>query len=146
MIHSRELFSPTMEYALLANRVVSALMMKETDHQERLQALDEAARFIETMLKAEDFGRSLQISDDSYNSALAYSEGIQALKFVLPGPVEREGPNPTQLVNDLLSTARKLHQGEGVSDAAQEQLALFFKSVRDSSLESGDLVVERVRT
>src|SRR2546425_11448195 len=131
MIQSRELFSPTLEYALLANRVVSALKVNETDSDERFQALDEAAGFLETMLRAADFGKSLQISDDSYKSALAYTEGIQALRFSLPRTVNTN-PDPDQLVNELLSTAKKLRKGEHVPEYAQNNLALFFRFVRDS--------------
>jgi len=144
MIQSRELFSANLEYALLANRVLSALTMKETDQDERLQALNEAAQFLGTMLRAEDFGKSLQISDDSYKSALAYSEGIQALRFSIPHAADAANPDLNQLVKELLVTAKKLHEGQGVAHEAQDQLALFFKSVRDSSLESGGMVIEKV--
>jgi hypothetical protein len=144
MIQSRELFSTNLEYALLANRVLSALAMKDIDQDERRQALDEATQFLEIMLKAEDFGRSLQISDDSYKSALAYSEGIQALRFSIPHAADADNPDLNQLVNQLLVTAKKLHEGQGVADEEQDQLALFFRSVRDSSLESGGLVIEKV--
>jgi hypothetical protein len=133
-----------MEYALLANRVVSALTMEDTDHSERSEALDQAMEFIETMLRAEDFGKSLQISDDSYKSALAYSEGLQALRFSLPAGLDPNGQDPNLMVSELLSTAKRLRHGEGVANAALDQLSSFFRTVRDATLESGRVEIEKV--
>jgi hypothetical protein len=133
MIRSREVFSPMLEHALVANRVLSSLSQNQTDDQESRQAFEDAIDFLRRMRQGQEIASSMMISDQSYHDALAYEEGIKA--FDLSSPQE-PNPDSTKYIAALEQTAALLHAGKGVDAEARAQLKRFFSAVREVALKA----------
>jgi hypothetical protein len=144
MIRSREVFTPALDHALLANRVVSVLEHPQTtDATEQRQVFNRCLNFIEMMLKGHDFSQSLQVSDDSYREAQAYGEGVRALRLTV-GTTYDENSDPGSFLRSLASTAKKLSEGENASEPEIAPLLGFFRSVRALSMNENRDPLERV--
>jgi hypothetical protein len=132
MIRSREVFSPMLEHALVANRVLASLKKNQMDEELR-QALEDAILFLQRMLQGQKIVTSMTISDNSYHDALAYEEGIKA--FDLSSPDEAD-PDSRRVIGELEKTASEIRDGKDVDAAARSRLQDFFSAVRQVALRA----------
>jgi len=142
MIRSREVFSPMLEHALVANRVVSCLRQGEVNTEECRQALGDAIQFLNRMLNGQALSNSMTIHDDSYQNALAYEEGVKAFSVFLPLIAAEES---VKFIRSLEETASALKDGSEVSAESREQLERFFWAMREITLKAEAKPVEEAK-
>jgi len=146
MIHSREVFANSLDHALLANRVVLALDKIQTSGAaaNEQEALNDAVNFLELIQKGKDFTSTREISEDSYQAALAYGEAIKAIEQLPPEERKADGDSARVLQN-LMSFASALRESRTVSEGDLQALTGFFRRVRDITISAGDRKSEIVK-
>jgi hypothetical protein len=141
MIRSREVFSPLLEHALVANRVVSCLKRGQFNNESR-QAFADAIEFLNKMLHGHQQTNSLTINDDSYQNALAYEEGVKAFGAFLPVTADSDSG---KFIKTLTETAAALEAGNEVPQEARDRFEKFFVAVRDITLKAESKPLEEAR-
>jgi O-succinylbenzoate synthase len=141
MIRSREVFSPLLEHALVANRVVSCLKRGQFN-KESQQAFADAIQFLDKMLHGHQQTSSLTINDDSYQNALAYEEGVKAFGSFLPLMADSDS---VKFIKALTETATALEAGNEVSQDSRDRFEKFFAAVRDITLKAESKPLEEAR-
>ncbi len=142
MIRSREVITPSLEHALVANRVLAALASNDLNSEETQEAINDGLGFLKSMITGKEATTSRSVAADSYRAALAYGEGLRAFELVaIQGGGNTE---PTVYLNALIDTASALSKRGHVDQTAIEGFTSFFKTVRDIAFASGQLQVERV--
>src|SRR5262249_52263592 len=142
MIRSREVFSPLLEHALVANRVLSCLRHDDVKNEECRQALDDAIQFLNKMLNGQSVSTSMTIRDDSYQNALAYEEGMKAFSMFLPPAAAGDS---VRYIRTLEQTASALKEGTAVSAESRGRLEQFFFAMREIKLKAEAKPVEEIK-
>src|SRR5712671_4700330 len=145
MIRSREAIPASLEHALVANRVLAALASKDLTSQEAQDAVEDGLQFLTSVLEGGRLATSRSVQVNSYKSALAYGEGVKA--FELVGYQQGQSEDPTPYLEALLKCASALREHANVNDKndkAVQELASFFRTIRDIALASTERAVERV--
>ena len=133
MIRSREVFSPMLEHALVANRVLASLKSNQLNDELR-EALNDAIDFLRQMRKGQKIASSMTISDDlSYRYALTYEEGLKAFDLSWP---QEPNPDSVRFITDLEQTASGIRDGKNVDLQARNRLEQFFSAVREVALKA----------
>jgi len=145
MVESREILPTSLDHALLANRVVSVLsqVVRGRHVPDKTSAMDEALRFLRFIEKGKRSTENREVSQDSYEAALAYGEAIRALGLQLPPP------EPTtdfgEFLDRLIGITIELRDDKEVDKTEVDSLAKFFKTVRDITFGSRQARIEIVK-
>ena len=151
MIRYREVLPASLTHALLANRMVSALGQAQRDQQSvDEQVIGEGILFLQTVLQGREFTKSLSLSEDAYQAALAYGEAIPAIE-ALSGQINQNinvpGRDPDRIdhiLRSLLGIAEDVRDKRDVGPDALRVLDLFFTIVAESAMASRKPRVEKV--
>jgi hypothetical protein len=138
MLQSREIFPTSLEHALLANRIMSVLkeVARGKDVPGKTEALEDALKFLRFIEKGRKSTEAREVSEDSYQAALAYGEAIKALE-ILP-----ERTDVGKFLGYLIDVLTKLHDNKAVEQPAFESVSMFFRGVRDITLGRGRRRIE----
>jgi len=142
MIQSREVITASLEHALVANRVLAALASGNFASQDAQDAVEDGARFLNSMIAGWQATNSRSVSPDSYGAALAYGEGVKA--FQLVAFPRDENAEPVIYLRSLIEIASALGKNAQVDQTAVEKFTSFFRTVRDLAFASGEPQIERV--
>jgi|SRR5580692_1767984 hypothetical protein len=140
MIKSREVIPPSLEYALVANRVLAALASNDLGSREAKDAVNDGLQLLNSMIEGQQLTALRTVSADSYQAALAYGEGVRALEIHYRG----SGSEPIVLLRELVDVASSLRENQRVEEDAILEFKSFFQAVRDVALASGEGPIERV--
>jgi len=139
MIRSREVIPPSLEYALVANRVLAALASNDLASREAKDAVDDGLQLLNSMIAGQQLTALRTVSADSYQ-ALAYGEGVRALEIHYRG----RGSEPIVLLRELVDVASSLKENRHVEEEAIREFKIFFQSMRDIALASSEGPLEKV--
>jgi hypothetical protein len=140
MIRSREVFPQLLEHALVANRVVSCLKQKHPEPDDARLAFEGAILFLNRMLQGQELSTSMTISDDSYQNALAYEEGVKAFSMFLPMAGTEDS---VKFLRALGDTAVALKEGKLVETELREKFERFFMAIREFALTAESKPLEK---
>lgn len=140
MIRSREVIPASLEHALVANRVLAALVANDLTSQEGQDAMQDGLHFLQSMLEGLRLTTQRSVEADSYRAALAYGEGVRA--FYSGAYQQGDNDDPAAYLRELVKAASALQHG--ADDKAVQDLASFFRTIRDIALASTERPVERV--
>lgn len=142
MIKSREVIPASLEYALVANRVLAALASNDLASRETKDAVNDGLQLLNSMIEGQQLTALRTVSADSYQAALAYGEGVRALEIHYRG--RASGSEPIVLLRELVSVASSLKENQRVEDGAIREFKIFFQAMRDIALASSEGPLEKV--
>jgi hypothetical protein len=142
MIRSHEVIPASLEHALVANRVLAALASNDLASPESQGAVEDGLRLLESMIDGERLTASRSVSASSYQSALAYGEGIRA--FEVFAYSRRGNEDPVVFLRELVGVASALRGNQRVEENVVQEFRNFFRIMRDIALASSEGPVEKV--
>ena len=146
MIRSREVFPTFLEHALLANRVLEVLKQEDIGEEEKRKAMDQAIRFIDVVLQGKLFTEKREVSERSYQAALAYGEAIKAVSEMRKGGNRnKKGQGFDKFLQELRHITEALRDNKQVDKDARNALCLFFSSMRDIAFSARTRTIERLQ-
>jgi hypothetical protein len=144
MYRTRDVITPSLDHALLATRVMAALQQLDNPQPSPLiaGAIDDAVRFLQNIIEGKRYTERREVSENSYESALAYGEAIRAIEL-LPEPTDAAARlSVTDVVGERLKAARAISQQQPVDRDAVSELLKFFSLVRDVAMKSDPKPIE----
>src|SRR4029077_6238939 len=146
MIHSREVFPSSLDHALLANRVVLVIdkIRKNENTADKEEALNDAVDFLDFIMKGRTFANTREVSENSYQAALAYGEAMKAIEQ-LPNDQRKSEGDAARVLQNLMNFASELKEHGAASELQLQALSNFFRLVRDITISAGDRRAEIVK-
>lgn len=144
MIRRNDIVTPYLEHSLLAARILAALNELQAQRKSAFadSALDQAVTFFGSMLEGSANAKSRQVSERSYDCALAFGEAIEVIDRLDVTPAEKD--EPARFVQVLHDKVLNLRNEKVPNPQDVHMLAEFFRLLRDVALLGEAQVYERV--